>query len=191
MDCILKRGDGTDNKWNSTLIGNYWDNHTGPDLSPQEGIVDTPYTYIGGAAGSIDYLPISEDGAPRITINSPLDGERFGNEAPTFNVEIIDLYVTRMWYTLDGGLNNYTFTENGMISQSAWDSIPEGSVTIRFYAVDIVGNEAFEEVTIIKGYPAGGLDLGVIIAIVIISVGGGFAIIGAAYVFLKKRKAPT
>ncbi|MFW9881312.1 MAG: NosD domain-containing protein [Candidatus Thorarchaeota archaeon] len=57
--------DGIDNKWNSTTIGNYWDNHTGPDNN-NDGIVDIPYIYIGGTAGSIDYLPIAEyvPGAP-------------------------------------------------------------------------------------------------------------------------------
>ena len=54
---------GIDNKWNSTTIGNYWDNHTGPDDN-KDGIVDIPYTYIGGTAGSIDYLPIAEQRAP-------------------------------------------------------------------------------------------------------------------------------
>ncbi|MFX0060102.1 MAG: NosD domain-containing protein, partial [Candidatus Heimdallarchaeota archaeon] len=49
---------GADNKWNSSTIGNYWDNHTGPDNN-KDGIVDNPYTYIGGSAGSIDYLPIA------------------------------------------------------------------------------------------------------------------------------------
>jgi parallel beta-helix repeat protein len=50
--------DGMGNKWNSAVIGNYWDNHTGPDKN-KDGIVDTPYIYIGGSAGSIDYLPIA------------------------------------------------------------------------------------------------------------------------------------
>ncbi|MFX0021993.1 MAG: nitrous oxide reductase family maturation protein NosD [Candidatus Hermodarchaeota archaeon] len=49
---------GVDNKWNSSTIGNFWDNHTSPDNN-KDGIVDTPYTYIGGSAGSIDYLPIA------------------------------------------------------------------------------------------------------------------------------------
>ncbi|MFX1411533.1 MAG: nitrous oxide reductase family maturation protein NosD [Promethearchaeota archaeon] len=49
---------GDDNKWNSSTIGNYWDNHTGPDNN-NDGIVDSPYTFIGGTAGSIDYLPIA------------------------------------------------------------------------------------------------------------------------------------
>ncbi|MFW9971966.1 MAG: nitrous oxide reductase family maturation protein NosD, partial [Candidatus Odinarchaeota archaeon] len=60
---FLKNGkhaydDGANNKWNSATIGNYWDNHTGPDNN-HNGIVDIPYTYIGGSAGSIDYLPIA------------------------------------------------------------------------------------------------------------------------------------
>ena len=55
--------DGIGNKWNSTVIGNYWDNHTGPD-SNKDGIVDTPYTFIGGSAGSIDYLPIAPTTIP-------------------------------------------------------------------------------------------------------------------------------
>lgn len=58
-----------------------------------------------------------------------------------------------------------------------------------FYASDIVGNEAFNEVTVIKRISAGGLDPGVVAAIVVVSVAGGLAVIGAAYIFLKKRKA--
>jgi len=183
--------DGIDNKWNSTIIGNYWDNHTGPDVSPIDGIVDNPYTYIEGPAGNIDYLPIAEDGAPRITINSPIAGGKFGSTAPTFNVEIVDIHVYEMWFTIDGGLHNYTFTENGTINQAAWDALPEGNVTITFYARDIVGNKAFDEVTVIKRISAGGLDPGVIAIIVVGSIGGGLVVIGAAYIFLKKRKTPV
>jgi len=182
--------DGTDNYWNSTTIGNYWDNHTGPDVSPPDGIVDNPYTFIGGPAGSIDYLPIAEDGAPRITINSPQEGEKFGSTAPSFNVEVIDLYVYEMWYTLDEGLNNFTFTVNGMINQTTWDSLPEGNVTITFYAMDIAGNLGFEEVIVIKDISVG-LDPGVIVTIIVVSISGGLILIGVAYMFLKKRKAPA
>ena len=181
--------DGIENKWNNTIIGNYWDNHTGPDISPQDGIVDNPYTFIDGPAGSIDYLPIAEDGAPRITIKSPIEGEKFGINAPTFNVEIIDVYIFEMWYTLDGGLTNITFTENGTINQAAWNALPEESVTITFYAIDIVGNEAFEEVIVTKSISAGGLDPGVIAAIVVVSVIGGLVIVGVILrILLKKGK---
>ncbi|MFX1313390.1 MAG: nitrous oxide reductase family maturation protein NosD, partial [Promethearchaeota archaeon] len=151
---FLKNGihaidNGTDNKWNSTTIGNYWDNHTGPD-STHDGIVDNPYTYIKGSAGSIDYLPIAEDGPPNITINSPSEENVFNLIAPSFNVEITDDYLESMWYTIDGGLNNYTFTTNSTINQIAWDSAAEGNVTITFYAKDIPGNIGTAGVSITK-----------------------------------------
>ncbi|MHA1112305.1 MAG: right-handed parallel beta-helix repeat-containing protein [Promethearchaeota archaeon] len=138
---------GTDNNWNSSTIGNYWTNWTSPDNN-SDGIVDTPYTFIGGSAGSNDSLPIAEDGAPRITINFPTGG-RF-SDAPPFDVVVTDIYVYEMWYTLDGGITNYTFTENGVIDQAAWDALPRGKVTIRFYARDVAGNVDFKDVTITK-----------------------------------------
>ena len=177
--------DGTDNTWNSTSIGNYWDNHTGPDVN-DDGIVDDPYIYIGGTAGSIDYLPIAEDGAPVIVINSPDPGDVIGATAPSFDVTITDVYLVSMWYTLDGGLHNYTFTENGVINQTAWAALPEGSVTITFYAIDILGNEATEHVIVTKSLTD---DVGpVIITIIVVSIVSGVALIGVGYIYLKKRK---
>ena len=188
----------TDSKWNTTTIGNYWDNHTVPDSSPQDGIVDTPYTYIGGPAGSIDYLPIAEDGAPSITIHSPSSGIPFGINAPTLIVEIIDTTPVEMWYSLDGGIHNYTFrymevysyphtAYAGVIDQSAWDALQDGSVTITFYARDIVGNTAFEAVSIIKDT---GLDPGIITFIVIFII-GGIVFISVIVVILVKKNIIT
>ena len=189
---FLKNGkhaddDGTDNKWNSTTIGNYWDNHTGPDGN-DDGIVDTQYN-ISGSGGSIDYLPIAEDGAPSITINSPDSGGVFYSTAPSFNVIITEDYLDEMWYTIDGGLNNYTFTDNGTIDQSAWDALSVGSITIIFYANDTLGHEASEDVIITKSVPSGEPDPTIVIVIVVVSIVGGIAVIAAAYLFLKKRKA--
>ena len=140
---------GVNNNWNSATIGNYWDNHTGPDAD-DNGIVDIPYEIIG-SAGSIDYLPIAEDGAPKINIILPNPGDVFAGVAPNFNVTITDDYLDTMWYTIDGGLNNYTFTtNNGIIDQSAWDAMPDGAITLKFYAEDLPGNINSAEVNIIK-----------------------------------------
>lgn len=178
-----------ENKWNTTLIGNYWDNHTGPDVAPQDGIVDLPYVYIGGTAGSIDYLPKAEDGAPRITIISPTEGSKFKAIAPSFVVEIVDDFLYEMWYTLDDGLHNYTFTDfAGSINQSVWDVLPEGEITIKFYARDIPGNVAFKVVTIIKDLSVG-LDPGVLVLIVILSIIGSVAVAGVIlWYFFKNGK---
>jgi len=54
---------------------------------------------------------------------------------------------------MDGGLNNYTFTGNGTIDQTAWNLLPDGNVTIRFYASDIVDNIDFEQVIVKKETP--------------------------------------
>ncbi|MFX0188528.1 MAG: right-handed parallel beta-helix repeat-containing protein, partial [Candidatus Hodarchaeota archaeon] len=50
---------GTNTQWNNLGIGNYWDTHTAPD-SDDNGIVDTPYTWILGSAGSNDSYPLAE-----------------------------------------------------------------------------------------------------------------------------------
>ncbi len=141
--------DGIDNKWNITTIGNYWDNWTGPDVNPNDGIVDHPYN-ISGTAGTKDYLPIAEDGAPLITITSPTTNGTFGVDAPSFDVTITDDYLISMWYTIDGGLSNYTFTADGIIDQSAWDSISDGGMTLQFYASDIPGYIGTAGVSILK-----------------------------------------
>ncbi len=273
--------DGTENYWNSTSIGNYWDNWTGPDSEP-DGIVDTPYTYIKGSANSIDYFPIAEDGSPSIiinspseddvfgtntpdfsvtitddfldelwytidggmhnftfigstgtieqlawealsdgtitltfyasdlpgnigsadinivkdatgptiTINSPSAGSEFGTTAPDFVITVTDDHLDSMWYSLDGGLTNFTITTNAIIDQSAWAALSEGSITITFYANDTLGNLNSEEVTITKEIPPGGIDPTTIIFIVVVSVVGGVAIIVGVYIFMKKRATP-
>ncbi len=58
-----------------------------------------------------------------------------------------------MWYSVDGGLTNFLFITNGSISQSLWDSLPEGGVLIRFYANDSLGNLVSKQVHIFKEIP--------------------------------------
>ncbi len=97
------------------------------------------------------YIIISLDKIePSIVINSPSSNELFGATAPRFNVEIYDTNLDTMWYTLDNGLTNTTFTTNGTINQALWDALPEGNVIIRFYANDTLGRIGFKEVTVVK-----------------------------------------
>jgi parallel beta-helix repeat protein len=178
--------DGAFNDWNFTTIGNYWDNHTGPDTSPADGIVDTPYTYIAGGAGSVDYLPIAEDGPPVIIINSPLAGETFGAIAPSFIVTVTDAFILDMWYSFDAGLTKFFFTTNGTIDQTVWDSLPEGTLTITFFANDTAGNVASETVSVVKALPEDNSLL--LILIISISIVSGIAVI-TAIMLIRRRKA--
>jgi hypothetical protein len=45
--------------------------------------------------------------------------------------------------------------------------------------------------SVTKSISAGGLDPGVIATLVVVSVVGELTVIGVAYIFLKKRKAPV
>ncbi|MFW9987367.1 MAG: right-handed parallel beta-helix repeat-containing protein [Candidatus Odinarchaeota archaeon] len=142
--------DGTDNFWNSTTIGNFWDNHTGPDISPHDGIVDTQYN-VSGSTGSIDYLPIAEDGAPRINILSPREGDAFNETAPDFAITITEDYLISRWYKINNSATNYPFTGlSGTIDQTAWDTLSDGNITLTFYASDLPGNTGNAQVIVQK-----------------------------------------
>ena len=144
-------GGSTTNKWNNTEIGNYWDNYTGSDTDG-DGIGDIPHI-ISLSPLIIDYLPIVDNNPPIITIIKPINNSKIGSLAPSFNIRVEEKYLDVMWYTLDGGLNNYTFTENGTINQGAWDAFNFGQNILRFYAVDKVGNISFMDVVVVKIIP--------------------------------------
>ena len=111
---------------------------------------------VSGTLEDTDYVKIYDIKvkkdviAPTININSPTPNELFGTTAPSFSVEIYDVNLDSMWYTLDNGLTNTTFTTNGTINQSAWDALPDGNVIIRVYANDTAGNIGFDEVSVVK-----------------------------------------
>ncbi|MFW9880804.1 MAG: DNRLRE domain-containing protein, partial [Candidatus Thorarchaeota archaeon] len=93
--------------------------------------------------------------SPEIIINSPNENEFFGFETPEFDITIIDQFLNTTWYTLDGGLSNYTFTEfTGSINQSEWDKKTSGIITIKFYVNDSFGNLGFSDIQISKDIDA-------------------------------------
>ncbi|MFW9901891.1 MAG: DUF2341 domain-containing protein, partial [Candidatus Thorarchaeota archaeon] len=104
-----------------------------------------------GNEGLLEVIVRKDINPPSIQINSPSPYELFNEIAPAFNVEIWDSNgIDTMWYTLDGGNTNTTFTSNGSISQSVWDICGNGTVSIKFYANDSLGNQDFSEVIVRK-----------------------------------------
>ena len=85
---------------------------------------------------------------PIIIINSPKLNDSIGVLAPNFNVEVIDANLDTMWYTIDGGIINTTFTTNGTINQELWNALSNGTATITFYANDSIGHEASNSVIV-------------------------------------------
>jgi len=92
---------------------------------------------------SVDTFP------PQISISYPSAVQEFSNP-PAYVLLITEDNVAAMWYTLNGGSNIPFTSETGTIDSSAWNSLANSPVTIRFYVRDIADREVFEEVTVVK-----------------------------------------
>ena len=137
------------NYWDNGMIGNYWDDYNGTDLN-FDGIGDSPYN-ISGPVLNQDNFPLIYPPSPEISIMKPSENTIFGETPPDFEILLQGFNIVSIWYTIDNGTHNYTITElTGTINQTAWNSLAEGPVTIRFYIRDIANREVFEEVIVVK-----------------------------------------
>ncbi|TFG00410.1 MAG: hypothetical protein EU542_08090 [Promethearchaeota archaeon] len=148
------------NYWNNSQIGNFWDNYTelgiGANDSDGDGIGEIPYDNNG----VMDWLPLWDDYAPVINIISPVNNSKQTRNPPIINLNVEDLYLENIWYTLDGGLTNISFSSNGPINesiwQSVWNSVEEGEyINVTFYANDTIGRLSSKTIYLIKAIPNG------------------------------------
>ncbi|MFX1480915.1 MAG: hypothetical protein ACFFCI_22750, partial [Promethearchaeota archaeon] len=88
---------------------------------------------------------------PEISILTPIANKIYGELAPKYNLSIFEENLISAWYTMDGGITNFSITDlNDFIDQEAWLSFPDGPITVEFYAKDIAGRIGYKNVTIIK-----------------------------------------
>jgi hypothetical protein len=89
--------------------------------------------------------------APIITIESPESDEVFGFESPTFKIYIDGSDLDATWYTLDNGVTNHSFTGlTGKINQESWAQFGNGTVLVKFYVNDSLGNIDSQEIVVRK-----------------------------------------
>jgi hypothetical protein len=146
LDWIAYSLDGSDNKtiFEQEIMplpedGSHWIQLFGRDAESGE-IIESEIRYF-----SVDTT------SPEISIHSPIDGEAFGCMAPKYNISIVEANLESVWYTIDGGITNFTINKlSGFIDQYAWIEAPLGPITISFYAKDILNNTNYEEVIITK-----------------------------------------
>jgi len=101
--------------------------------------------------GSAEVTISKDTTAPVIAINEPIDGQMFGSSPPNYNISITENNLDSMWYTMDGGVNNFTLsTYTGLLDSAAWSALSDGSITITFYANDTAGNRASINITITR-----------------------------------------
>lgn len=162
--------EGINNWWNNSQIGNYYDNYEGED-SNKDGIGDIEHFIQGG---NYDYLPIFDDESPNITIIEPIANVVYNNTAPEFHVKTTDRYLYKTWYTLNRDSTKYHFTSNSSIDQSAWETLPEGEIILRFYAMDRADQVSMKEIIIYKGKKPsiviGSSSIGMTLVPIIISI---------------------
>jgi len=91
--------------------------------------------------------------APLLSIKSPSVNETFGSAPPSFIIEVIESNLHKLWYSLDGGLTNVSFTLNGSLDSQEWSKLSNGVIRITFYSNDTLGNISKKEITIIKNDP--------------------------------------
>ncbi|MFX0003403.1 MAG: hypothetical protein ACFE9J_07960 [Candidatus Hermodarchaeota archaeon] len=98
-----------------------------------------------------DSITIRKDVVPPyISVNLPNSNDLFSHNSPNYNVRINDINgIDTSWYSLNYGINNY-FTSNGSISQTLWENLDNGTVTIQFYANDSVGNIGYNSIFVRK-----------------------------------------
>lgn len=141
-------------QWNITWGGSHNDVGFGITLGSFEQIYIAGYSSsFGDIMGDnllLSFLP-DDTVAPEIIIHSPIHDDIYDILSPQYNISIIEENLVSAWYTIDGGISNYTVTELvGYIDRDAWSDAPEGSIYIRFYAKDSRNLISYEEIVIIK-----------------------------------------
>ena len=155
-------------KWYTLNDGNLtyiFSNSTGAinqsawELVPEGNVNITFYANDLGGSSSFEVLTLTKDiSPPQITVISPKDGVYCNKTAPSFIVEVEDLNLASMWYTIDNGVHNISFSTSFTINQESWETIwnvtsHNDEIIIRIYAKDHAANLKFEDVSLFKFAP--------------------------------------
>ncbi|HMF34461.1 MAG TPA: hypothetical protein VKK79_23770, partial [Candidatus Lokiarchaeia archaeon] len=120
---------------------------------------------------------------PVITIVYPAAGDVL-TDGMTFSLRIAEANLNATWYTISSDQTKHFFNGlSGEIDITSWANLPDGNVTIHFFANDTAGNEASVDITVVK--QASGNDL-----LTYVVIGGAVAVVavvGIAFAVKKRR----
>jgi len=80
--------------------------------------------------------------APNLLIIEPDSGDKFPYNPPIFNIQVTDIYLDSIWYTLNGGITNFTITGFSPIGvndlwettdETFWNGLPNGNILVEIY----------------------------------------------------------
>ena len=109
--------------------------------------------WANDSSGNLNWVEveiIKDATAPIVSILNLIPGEIFNTTAPEFALEITELHLNRTWYAINGSEKIYFAESLGSINQTMWESLPNGSVLIQFFAIDKVGNVGTAEIVVLK-----------------------------------------
>ncbi|MFX1477574.1 MAG: OmpL47-type beta-barrel domain-containing protein [Promethearchaeota archaeon] len=156
-DIYYKRWDAISSIWTTTeVVSTESTGDSGPSSIAVNGdisvhVVWYESTNYTGSGTDSDIFYKRMNPIPEIKIHTPNQNAFFGSIAPNFNISVTLSILDTMWYTLDDGLINKTFTGlTGTINQTEWDKKGHEVITIRFYANDSFGRVGYSEVVLNK-----------------------------------------
>lgn len=157
-DINYKRWDAISSMWTTTEVVST--ESTGNSFSPTIAVDGggnvhvawyDDFTNYSGSGTDSDIFYKRLNPFPEIIIHTPNQNTSFGSVAPNFDISVTLSNLDTMWYTLDDGLINKTFTGlTGTTDQTEWDKKGHEAVTIRFYANDSFGSVGYAEVVLNK-----------------------------------------
>ena len=89
-----------------------------------------------------------------------------------------------MWYTLNLGMDEFIIQNNGTIDLTAWNTLPDGDIIIRFYINDSFGIYSYAEVIIVKNTSE---NPDILIIMIIIGIIATISIFSVGIVVWKKK----
>ena len=128
---------------NTTFNETYW-----------ESVLDGPVNITFYANDSIGRISsssievIKDSISPTINILAPLEGEKFTSTPPQFNIQVNDVNLERIMYSINNE-ERQLYVDGNLIDQSTWDNL-EGMITVTIYAYDKAGNIETKTIRIIK-----------------------------------------
>ncbi len=107
-----------------------------------------------GNLGSVQIIVQKDVAAPNVVINVPNTGDEYTTYVPLYDIDVIEDNLHTVWYTLNNGVNSVITVYAGIIDEELWNDLPNGPVTITFYANDTAGNLGSDTVIIYKSTPS-------------------------------------
>ncbi len=109
--------------------------------------------YANDSSGNLNWEEITvfkDLTVPTISILNIIANQEFNDTAPEFELSITEIHLNRTWYSVNGSEIVYFTGSSGLIDQEIWESLPNGSVSIQFFALDETGNLGTSEVVVVK-----------------------------------------